>query len=138
MIVSTISFIVLSLLAADTARMEDVVRSPQDYAGKSLDFPGATLSGNITRYDAAGVRKYYLNVSSRDRTFEPGFFLAPPDLADKLAGRMDPMKNYGVTLRCKVERIVINDVPQWHGIVTRVEFVGPDGKVTDTLSQGKK
>lgn len=118
--------------------MEDVVRTPADYAGKTLTFRGAALSGNVTKYDAGGVRKYYLQVDSKGRTFEAGFFLAPPGLADRLMDKMDPKKNYGVNLTCKVEQITLNGVPQWHGIVDKVEFIDADGKVTETIGRPKK
>lgn len=117
--------------------MEQVIRSPADYAGKVLTFPGATLSGNITTYDVAGVRKYYLVVNSRRGALEAGFFLAPPALADKLFIRTDRRESYRVNLTCKVERLVINEVPQWHGIVGRVDFLDGDGMVTDTVKIGK-
>lgn len=123
---------------ADGPAMEDVVRSPQDYAGMSIEFPAAKLSGNITKYDVGGVRKYYLTVGSRTRTFEVGFFLAPPVLADKLAAKLNPETNYRVNLVCRIERIVINGVPQWHGIVTRVDFLNGDGRVVDTVKLGEK
>jgi hypothetical protein len=113
--------------------MQQVILAPADYAGQRLTFPGATLSGSITRYDIGYVRKFYLTVASRRGALEAGFFLAPPALADKLYDRMNPQSNYAVNLTCRVERIVINDVPQWHGIVTRVDFLGPDGSVTDTV-----
>src|SRR5215470_11374085 len=82
--------------AQEAPRMEDVVRSPQDYAGKTLEFGGATLSGSLVKYDLGGVRKYYPVVSSSGKTLEAGFFLAPPDLADKLVEKMSPEKNYPV------------------------------------------
>jgi hypothetical protein len=113
--------------------MEQVARSPADYAGMTLTFGGATLSGKITVYEVGYVRKYYLTVGSRAGTLEAGFFLAPPSLADKLAGLMNPRQNYAVNLTCRVQRIVINEVPQWHGIVTRVDFLDGDGQVTDTV-----
>jgi hypothetical protein len=118
--------------------MEEVIRAPADYAGQRLTFDGATLSGKITNYDVGNVRKYYLIVGSRRGALEAGFFLAPPSLADKLASRMDPERNYPVRLTCAVERIVINQVPQWHGIVTRVDFLDADGGVTDTVKIGGK
>jgi hypothetical protein len=124
--------------AQDTPQMEKVVASPADYAGKTLTFSGAKLSGSITKYDIGNVRKYYLIVSSASRDLEAGFFLAPPALADKLSAKMDPQKSYSVKITCKVEKIVINDVPQWHGIVTQVDFVDGDGKVTDTVKLDKK
>jgi hypothetical protein len=129
----------LSGLAAQEApRMEKVVESPADYAGKTLTFSGAKLSGAIVKYDVSGVRKYYLTVSSASRDLEAGFFLAPPALADKLADKMDPRKSYAVKITCKVEKLVINEVPQWHGIVTQVDFVDGDGRVTDTVKLEKK
>jgi hypothetical protein len=119
--------------ASDPPTMEQVAASPADYAGLTLTFPGATLSGTITVYDVGNVRKYYLTVGSRRGTLEAGFFLAPPALADKLSRRMDRRYNYAVNLTCRVEQIAINEVPQWHGIVTRVDFLGDDGQVTDTV-----
>jgi hypothetical protein len=113
--------------------MEDVVRSPQDYAGQALRFTRVTLSGKITKYDVAGVRKYYLTLGSRGKTFEAGFFLAPPALADTLADKMDPETNYRVNLSCRVEQVFINRFPQWHGIVTRVDFLDADGRIVDTV-----
>jgi hypothetical protein len=118
--------------------MEEVVRSPQDYAGRTVEFEGVKLSGAITKYDVAGVRKYYLTLTSRAKTFEVGFFLAPPALADKLAAVMNPETKYWVTLTCRVERIVINGTEQWHGIVTRIDFLDEDGFVVDTVREGKK
>ena len=120
----------------DQPRMEDVIASPANYAGQRLQFTGAKLSGTVVKYDVAGVRKYYLVVSSTARDLEAGFFLAPPDLADKLIAKMDPRKNYPVKLTCKVTKIAINDVPQWHGIVSRVDFVDGNGQVVDTVKQG--
>lgn len=124
--------------AQDGPSMEDVIRSPADYAGKTIAFSGAALSGNVTKYDVGGVRKYYLQVDSRSNTFEAGFFLAPPGLADRLIEKMDPKKNYGVRLTCKIEQITINGVPQWHGIVSKVEFTDGDGNTIDTVEQPKK
>ena len=123
--------------AAQAPRMEDVVASPGDYAGMTLTFGGAKLSGAIVKYDVAGVRKYYLTVSSAAKDLEAGFFLAPPDLADKLSAKMDPQKSYSVKITCKVQKLVINEVPQWHGIVSQVDFPDGDGKVVDTVKQGK-
>src|SRR5438105_1309909 len=80
--------------AAQAPRMEEVVRSPADYEGQTLQFTGATLSGSIAKYDVGGVRKYYLTVSSRGRSLEAGFFLAPPRLADRLYDRMSRNRNY--------------------------------------------
>lgn len=138
---STCCLITLGLISgmgvAQGPSMEEVVRSPENFAGKTLEFQGASLSGALTRYDAAGVRKYYLNVRSRDKVFEVGFFLAPPALADRLAEKLDPRRNYGVNLTCRIERITINNVPQWHGIVTRVDLLGDDGRVTETIKEGK-
>jgi hypothetical protein len=130
--------LVVAPVAADGPAMENVVAAPQDYAGQTLVFNDAILSGAITKYDVAGVRKYYLSVESKNRVFEGGFFLAPPDVADALAPKMDPRKNYRVRLTCKIEKIVINSVPQWHGITTRVDFLSADEKVLDTVEQGKK
>jgi hypothetical protein len=113
--------------------MRQVVRAPADYAGRTLTFTGATLSGQITPYEVGYVRKYYLTVESRGGALVGGFFMAPPSLADKLAARMDRRQNYAVNLTCRVSRIVINDVPQWHGIVTRVDFLDGDGRVADTV-----
>jgi hypothetical protein len=123
---------------ADGPAMEDVVRSPQDYAGQKVEFSGVGLSGNITKYDVAGIRKYYLTLASRNKTFEVGFFLAPPILADKLAGKMNPEVRYRVNIACRVEKLVLNGVPQWHGIVTRVGFLNEEGQVTDTVRVGEK
>jgi hypothetical protein len=122
---------------SDQPRMEDVVASPADYAGQDLQFTGATLSGALVKYDVGGVRKYYLTVSSAGKDLEIGFFLAPPELADKLTAKLNPRRNYAVNLTCKVAKIVINDVPQWHAIVSRVDFVDGNGQVVDTLQQGK-
>ncbi len=123
--------------AQNTPAIEQVIRSPGDYAGKVLTFSGVMLSGNITTYDVAGVRKYYLVVGSRRGALEAGFFLAPPALADKLFIRMDRQQSYRVNLTCKIERLVINEVPQWHAIVGRVDFLDGDGMVTDTVRIGK-
>jgi hypothetical protein len=122
---------------ADGPAMEEVVRNPADYAGQTVEFAGVRLSGTITKYDVAGIRKYYLTLTSRKKTYEVGFFLAPPGLADKLAGKMDPEAKYRVTIACRVEKLVLNGVPQWHGIVTRVDFLNEDGEVTDTVRVGK-
>jgi hypothetical protein len=124
--------------AQDGPSMEDVVAAPADYGGKTLTFRGVALSGNVTKYDVGNIRKYYLQVASKSRTFEAGFFLAPPAVADRLIEKMDAKKNYGVNLVCKIEQITINGVPQWHGIVGKVEFVDADGKVTDTVELPKK
>jgi hypothetical protein len=129
--------VVLASAGQDGPRMEDVVAAPADFAGRTLTFGGVTLSGSILRYDLAGVRKYYLTVGSRNLTYEPGFFLAPPPLADKLYDRLSPRRNYAVNLTCRVERLVINDVPQWHGIVSRVDLLGDDGSVAETIRVGK-
>jgi hypothetical protein len=118
--------------------MEQVAGSPADYAGQTLTFGWVTLSGNITVYDVGNVRKYYLIVASRRGALEAGFFLAPPALADKLAQRMDARRNYAVNLTCRIEQIVINEVPQWHGIVTQVSFLDSDGQVTDTVKLRSK
>ncbi len=123
--------------AQNQPRMEDVIASPANYAGQTLSFAGATLSGAIVKYDVAGVRKYYLTVSSAGKTLEVGFFLAPPDLGDKLMAKLDPRQNYAVNLTCQVKQIVINDVPQWHGVVSRVDFLDGNGQVVDTVKQGK-
>jgi hypothetical protein len=48
--------------------IEDVVADPADYAGQTLVFKGVALSGNIIRYDLAGVRKYYLTVQTPARS----------------------------------------------------------------------
>lgn len=139
-VVSIVVVIAVSSLACaqDGPSMEDVIRTPADYGGKTLTFRGAALSGNVTKYDVGSVRKYYLQVDSENRTFEAGFFLAPPGLADRLMDKMDPKKNYGVNLICKIEQITINGVPQWHGIVGKVQFTDADGKVTDTVELPKK
>jgi hypothetical protein len=137
----TASFLLLVTVSAGLAEapaMEDVVRSPADYAGRKLKFPGVTLSGNLTAYDPGGVRKYYLTVMSRNRRFEIGFFLAPPRLADKLTRVMNPRRNYWVNLTCKVRTISINGFEQWHGIVSRVDFLDDDGDVYRTVKVGKK
>ena len=118
--------------------IEDVVADPADYAGRTLVFQGVTLSGNITRYDLAGVRKYYLTVQTPGRVLEAGFFLAPPALADKLYNTMNPRENYTVNVTCKVEQISINSIPQWHGIVTAVAFIDGAGRVIETVKLGKK
>jgi hypothetical protein len=123
---------------ADSPAMEDVVRSPQDYAGSTVEFSGVKLSGNITKYDVGGIRKYYLTLTSRAKTFEVGFFLAPPGLADKLAGTMDPETSYRVNIACRVEKIVLNGVPQWHGFVTRVDFLDDNGRVVKTVREGRR
>jgi hypothetical protein len=117
--------------------IEDVVANPADYAGQKVVFPGVLLSGSIYRYDVAGVRKYYLTAGTPDRVYEAGFFLAPPALADKLYDTMNPRLNYNVTLTCRVERITINTVAQWHGIVTAVSFIDSDGQVLKTVKVGK-
>lgn len=127
-----------SLSCGQAPTIENVVASPADYSGQSLTFSGATLSGDVLRYDLAGVRKYYLTVATAARTFEAGFFLAPPALADKLIETMNARLNYNVTLTFRVEQITINSVPQWHGIVTAVSFIGRDGKVIETLKAGRK
>lgn len=116
--------------------LAEVIASPQSFAGKALTFAPALLSGKITTYDVAGVRKYYLVVEGGQDRLEAGFFLAPPRLADRLATVMDAGKNYRVGLTCKVERITINEVPQWHGIVTRVSFLDDEGKVVRTVEDG--
>jgi hypothetical protein len=118
--------------------IEDVVADPADYAGQTLVFRGVALSGNITRYDLVGVRKYYLTVQTPGRVLEAGFFLAPPALADKLYNTMNPRENYNANVTCKVAQISINSVPQWHGIVTAVDFVGRDGRVIETVKLGNK
>lgn len=123
--------------AADGPTMEQVVASPADYGGRTLTFTGATLSGAITGYEVNYVRKYYLNLLSKGRRFELGFFMATPGLADKLADYMDRTRNYSVNLTCKVERININGFAQWHGIATRVDFLDGDGKVVKTIKPGK-
>jgi hypothetical protein len=136
-----VAFVLLAAAAtsrADSPRMEDVVRAPADYAGKKLRFAWATLSGRITPYDAGGVRKYYLTVLGRSSTFEIGFFLAPPPLADKLVRVMNPRRNYRVNLRCKVQTISINGFEQWRAIVSRVSFLDEDGDVIRTVKAGKK
>ena len=117
--------------------MEQVVWAPQNYAGATIEFPEATLSGRITTYDVGGVRKYYLTLGSRGRTFEVGFFLAPPALADKLAAGMNPQGNYWVNLTCRIDKISINGTPQWHGIVTRVDFLDDEGEVVESVSAGR-
>ncbi len=117
--------------------VEEVVASPADFAGQKVVFPGVTLSGSIYRYDVAGVRKYYLTVGTPERVYEAGFFLAPPALADKLYDMMNPRLNYNATLTCRVERITINSVAQWHGIVTAVSFIDGDGQVLKTVTAGK-
>jgi hypothetical protein len=113
--------------------MEQVIGSPADYAGMNVTFSGVTLSGSVMAYDVGDVRKYYLTLGSRRGSLEAGFFLAPPALADKLGARMDPRRNYAVNLTCRVRQITINEVAQWHGIVTRVDFLDADGQVTDTV-----
>jgi hypothetical protein len=123
---------------ADPPAMEDVVRFPQDYAGTTVEFAGVKLSGNITKYDVGGIRKYYLTLGSRAMTFEAGFFLAPPGLADKLGEKVNPDLNYRVNIVCRIEKIVINRVPQWHGIVTRVDFLDANGRVADTVKGGNE
>jgi hypothetical protein len=123
--------------AADGPTMPQVVASPADYGGKTLTFKGATLSGSITTYEVNYVRKYYLNVQSRGGKLELGFFMAPPGLADKLADYMSRSRNYTVNLTCKVERISINTFVQWHGIVTKVDFMDDGGKVVKTIKLGK-
>jgi hypothetical protein len=122
---------------ADGPTMDQVVAKPASYEGRTLAFTGATLSGSITTYEVNYIRKYYLEVQGKDNKFEVGFFLAPPGLADKLADYMNRSRNYSVNLTCKVERIRINTFAQWHGIVTRVDFVDSDGKVVKTLKQEK-
>jgi hypothetical protein len=129
-----ISFLlVLPCLRAAGPTMETVIADPATYAGKSLTFSNATLAGKVTTYDVGNVRKYYLLVQSAGKRLEPGFFLAPPALADKLAANLDARTNYSVNLTCKVERITINEVPQWHGIVTRVDLLDGEGNVTRTI-----
>jgi hypothetical protein len=123
--------------AADGPTMDQVVATPASYGGRTLTFTGATLSGSITTYEVSYVRKYYLNVQSKDSKLEIGFFMTPPGLADKLADYMNRSRNYSVNLTCKVERISINTFAQWHGIVTQVDFVDGDGKVVKTIKQGK-
>jgi hypothetical protein len=127
----------LPVVCAGGPTMEQVVWAPQNYAGATIEFSEVTLSGKITPYDLGGVRKYYLTLGSRGRTFEVGFFLAPPALADKLAAGMNPQTNYWVNLVCRIEKISINGVPQWHGIVTRVDFLDEEGEVTETVSVGR-
>ena len=117
--------------------MDQVVARPADYGGRTLNFKGATLSGSITSYEVNYVRKYYLLVQGSDRKIEIGFFMAPPGLADQLAAYMSRTRNYSVNLTCKVEQVSINTFAQWHGIVTRVDFVDGDGKVIKTIKQGK-
>ncbi len=123
---------------ADSPDMADVVRSPQDYAGQTIEFFAVKLSGNITKYDVGGIRKYYLTLTSQAKTFEVGFFLAPPNLADKLMGTMDPETNYRVNIVCRVDKIVLNGVPQWHGFVTRVDFLNDNGRVVKTVREGRR
>jgi hypothetical protein len=78
-----ISFLlVLPCLRAAGPTMETVIADPATYAGKSLTFSNATLAGKVTTYDVGDVRKYYLLVQSAGKRLEPGFFLAPPALAD--------------------------------------------------------
>jgi hypothetical protein len=127
-----------SVTYADGPGIEDVVRAPRDYAGSTVQFAGVNLSGTITNYDVGGVRKYYLTVGNRARNFDVGFFLAPPGLADKLRDKMNRGTNYRVNFTCKVERIVINGVSQWHGIVSRVDFLDGNGRVKSTVKEGKK
>jgi hypothetical protein len=117
--------------------VEDVVRSPADYAGRALTAPGAGLSGKVTTYDVDGVRKYYLTVGTAGGRIQAGFFLAPPALADELAAAMDPGTNYPVNLAYRVQQVDINGFAQWHGVVTRVEFFDGDGRVVRTLPQPK-
>ena len=123
--------------AAEDSAMDQVVARPADYGGRTLNFKGATLSGSITSYEVNYVRKYYLLVQGSDRKIEIGFFMAPPGLADQLAAYMSRTRNYSVNLTCKVEQVSINTFAQWHGIVTRVDFVDGDGKVIKTIKQGK-
>jgi len=87
--------------------MEELVLSPADYTGTYWLYRGVTLSGAIMTYDVAGVRKYYLTVGSRAGTIEPGFFLAPPRVADQLYAKMNRQRNYTVNLTCRVRQIVI-------------------------------
>ena len=136
-IVALLVLIGLAGPAAAQPAMEDVIRAPGDYAGQKLQFNGVTLSGNVTKYDISGVRKYYLTLQSRQRTFEVGFFLAPPGLADKLTQKLDPRTNYAVNLTCKVEQITLNCLPQWHGIVSRIDLLDGNGNVVETIKDGK-
>ena len=128
----------VGVASADSPEMADVVRSPQDYAGQTVEFYGVKLSGNLTKYDVGGIRKYYLTLTSRAKTFEVGFFLAPPNLADKLANTMNPETNYRVNIVCRVDQIVLNGVPQWHGFVTRVDFLDENGRVVKTVREGRR
>src|SRR5262249_10520475 len=138
-VLSCLALFVCPLSAhAQAPSVEAVVADPADYAGQTVTFRGVILSGNITRYDVAGVRKYYLTVATPGRLLEAGFVLAPHLLADKLYNTMNPRENYNVNLTCKVEQISINSVPQWHGIVTAVAFVGADGRVIETVKLGRK
>jgi hypothetical protein len=131
-------FLLTPVARADDPTMETVIAAPADYAGQTLKFNNAGLSGNVTKYDVGGVRKYYLLVGSPARRLEPGFFMAPPALADKLIDGLNPRMNYRVNLTCKVTRITINDVPQWHGIVSQVDLLDGDGNVTRTIKLDKK
>jgi hypothetical protein len=127
----------LAAPAQDAPTLRDVTVAPATYAGRTLTFPKLKLSGTITKFDFGGVRKYYLTVETAGKRVDAGFFLAPPDVADKLGDYVSPRSNYEVNLSCKIERITINGFPQWHGIVTKVEFL-TDGKVSKTIQQAKK
>jgi hypothetical protein len=118
--------------------LTDVVASPASYAGRVLTFPKLLLSGTVYKYDFEGVRKYYLLVQTGGKRLDLGFLLAPPAVADKLTDYMKPRTNYSVNLTCKVERITINSFPQWHGTVSKVEFLDADGKVVKTIEQARK
>ena len=57
---------------ADGPALQEVVRDPASYADQKLEFKAVTLSGDITKYEVAGIRNYYLTVSARN-VIAPGF-----------------------------------------------------------------
>ena len=126
-------FVLAGTTGAQSPSLTDVVRSPQDYAGKTLKFDGATLSGNIVKYDAAGKRMYYPTVQTQSGSLQAGFLLLPSDLGQQLSNRLDPKTNYTVNLTCKVEEVTINRVSSWQGIISKLEFIDANGKVLETF-----
>jgi hypothetical protein len=122
----------------DPPTVEQVVRAPADFAGQKLVAAQALLSGTITTYDLGEVRKYYLTVGTARGRLQAGFFLAPPALADSLSVAMEARRNYSVNIIYKVQTVRINDFDQWHGVVTKVEFLDDDGRVVRVLPKPAK
>jgi hypothetical protein len=117
------------------ASMAAVVRSPRSYVGQELVFPGVTLSGNLTKYTAAGPTMYYMTAETRKNQLEGGFLVADPEIVNSLKGAMNTQQNYTGNIICEVVPVQFGKTVQYLAVVRGVEFLDANGNVINRIKK---